>query len=103
MFLERPQLRPRVNARVNAVDSRLLPSRPRSHRDTPHAERLPDILAPTPKPLLIAAVAEPGWIAIWSGGDMRSPERADCEDAFATQRAYFDEKLRLYGLDEGDL
>lgn len=61
-----------------------------------------EILAATPKPLLVAALAEPGWIALWSVGDMRAPERADCEDAFANQRAYFEEKLRVYGLDEGD-
>lgn len=62
-----------------------------------------DILAAAPKPLIVAALVEPGALAMWSVGEMRpSEERDSCEHAFANQCAYFDEKLRLLGLGDGD-
>jgi hypothetical protein len=61
-----------------------------------------DMLAAAPKPLIVAALVEPGALAMWSVSDLHPPERADCEHAFTNQCAYFDEKLRLFGLGDGD-
>jgi hypothetical protein len=61
-----------------------------------------DILSATPKPAIVAALVEPGALAVWSLNEMRPAERDGAERAFANQTAYFDEKLRLLGLDDGD-
>jgi hypothetical protein len=60
-----------------------------------------DILSATAKPAIVAALVEPGALAVWSVGEMHPPERESCERAFANQIAYFGEKLRLLGLDDG--
>ena len=61
-----------------------------------------DILAATPKPVMIAALLEPGAIAMWSVDEMLPSERARAEHEFANQSAYFEEKLSLLGLGNGD-
>ena len=61
-----------------------------------------DILAATPKPVLIAALLEPGWIAMWCLSDMSPAERARAESELENQCAYFDDKLRRFGLGDDD-
>lgn len=61
-----------------------------------------EILAAIPKPVVVAALVEPGALAMWSVSELHPPDRADCEHAFANQCAYFDEKLRLFEFGESD-
>jgi hypothetical protein len=61
-----------------------------------------DILSARPKPVIVAALVEPGALALWSVGALHSPERESCERAFASQIAYFGEKLRVLGLEDAD-
>jgi hypothetical protein len=61
-----------------------------------------DILSATPKPAIVAALVEPGALAVWSLSELHPPERAVWEGRFANQQAYLEEKLRLLGLQEGD-
>jgi len=70
-------------------------------RHAPWAEAR-DILATTPKPVLIAALLEPGWIAMWCLGDMSSVDRARAESELENQCGYFDDKLRRFGLSDDD-
>lgn len=61
-----------------------------------------DILAATPKPVLVAALLEPGWIAVWSLGEMSVQDRARAESELENQCGYFDDKIRRLGLGDSD-
>lgn len=61
-----------------------------------------DILAATTKPVMIAALLEPGWIAMWCLADMPPQDRARAESELENQCAYFDAKLRMFGLGDDD-
>jgi hypothetical protein len=61
-----------------------------------------DVLAATPKPVMIAALLEPGWIAMWPLADMSAADRAHAGAELENQRDYFDKKLRILGLGNDD-
>ena len=61
-----------------------------------------DILAATSKPVMVAALLEPGWIAMWCFGEMSSADRALADSELENQCGFFDAKLRAYGLGDDD-
>ena len=60
------------------------------------------MLAATQKPVIVAALLEPGWIAMWRLGEMSPADRARAESEVENQCAYFDDKLRRFGLGDDD-
>lgn len=60
-----------------------------------------ELLAATAKPVIVAALVEPGAIALWHVDDVEAAERAGVEHELLNQQRYFDEKLEALGLDDG--
>jgi hypothetical protein len=58
------------------------------------------ILSAAAKPLLVAPLVEPGALALWSLATMADAHRVMYVDGMANRLAYFDEKLRLCGVDD---
>jgi hypothetical protein len=61
-----------------------------------------DILASAPKPVLVAALIEPGAIALWSMAELEHQGRAALEYQIRNQSEYYDAKLRAIGLATAD-
>ena len=73
---------------------------PGSRRATwPEARK---ILSAASKPVIVAALVEPGAVALWNLDDFDSAERDALERELSNQRVYFTEKLRLLGLGDAD-
>ena len=62
-----------------------------------------DILAAAPKPLIVAPLVEPGYLATWSVQDLDSAQRAGAERHFDNLAEYFPEKLQVLGLTQAEL
>jgi hypothetical protein len=61
-----------------------------------------DILASAPKPALVAALIEPGAIALWSMAALDHQGRAALEHQIRNQSEYYDAKLSALGLATSD-
>jgi|CXWL01.1.fsa_nt_gi hypothetical protein len=57
-----------------------------------------NLLAEAPKPLLVAALIEPGVLAYWKAAELDAPSHQSLDDQISNQCAYFDSKLELPGL-----
>jgi hypothetical protein len=75
----------------------MLPAGLRTTWDETHA-----LLAAAPKPVVVAPLVESGFMTIWSLRDLGDAERARYEREFASQQAYFAEKLQHLGLRDTD-
>ena len=60
------------------------------------------MLAAAPKPLIVAPLLEPGWIAFWNATELEPRAVEILEREFANQRAYFAEKLEQLHLRDDD-
>lgn len=81
--------------RSSAVDWLLLPE----HRRATWPETR-ELLAAAPKPLIVAPLVEPGWLAFWSAAVLAPADRELLNREFANQREYFAEKLGAIRLNE---
>jgi hypothetical protein len=61
-----------------------------------------EILSGAPKPVIVAALLEPGTLALWHLDDFDAAERDALEYEFANQQAYINEKVTLLGLSDAD-
>ena len=61
-----------------------------------------EILSVAPKPVIVAALLEPGTLALWHLDDFDASERDGAEHEFANQQAYINEKVSLLGLADDD-
>lgn len=57
-----------------------------------------DLLAAAPKPVMVAALIEPGTIALWSAPDLDETSKPSLDDQLRNQCAYFDAQLDGLGL-----
>ena len=57
-----------------------------------------ELLAAAPKPLVVAPLVEPGYLAVWNLDGVEPDRRATIESLFANQVEYFTEKLKICGL-----
>jgi hypothetical protein len=62
-----------------------------------------DILAAAPKPLIVAPLIEPGYLATWSVEDVDPTQRIGAERHLENLEEYFPEKLRALGLEQAEL
>lgn len=69
------------------------------HASWPEAREL---LAVAPKPLIVAALTEPGYIATWSLDDVPSADRDGAARHITNSIEYYAEKLEICGLREAD-
>ena len=57
-----------------------------------------ELLAATPKPVIVAGLLEPGWISFWSADSLSPTAKSIVDRECANQREFFAEKLRALGL-----